>query len=51
MPKKFDNCIKKGGKVFTKTLSGGKYIHGCELNGQTAWGYVKQKNSIKRKKI
>ena len=27
MPAKFNNCVKSGGKVRTKNLGGGKYLH------------------------
>ena len=30
MPKDFLNCIRDGGKVVTKSLSGGKYIKLCK---------------------
>ena len=41
MPQAFDNCVKNGGKVRTKTLSGGRYMHICFLNGKSYPGYVK----------
>ncbi|MBE3088171.1 MAG: hypothetical protein IMZ71_03525 [Chloroflexi bacterium] len=40
MPKEFDNCVKKGGKVRRKTLKGGKYINVCFLNGKSFAGEV-----------
>ena len=43
MPAAFDNCVKKGGKVRTKELGGGKYMHICILNGKTYAGHVKTK--------
>lgn len=45
MPKDFDNCIKKGGKVRTKTLPNGKYIRICYLNGKSYEGEVKEKQT------
>ena len=43
MPKAFENCVKRGGKVITKTLKGNKYIHICYLNGKSYAGEVKTK--------
>jgi len=44
MPKAFDDCVKKGGKVRTKSLSDGRYIHICFLNGKSFAGHVKKKS-------
>jgi len=41
MPQEFDNCVKNGGRVRTKGLGGGKYMHICFLNGKSYAGYVK----------
>lgn len=30
MPADFDRCVKAGGKVVTKTLSGGRYRYLCK---------------------
>jgi putative hemolysin len=30
MPADFVACVKNGGKVITKSLKGGKYIHLCK---------------------
>jgi len=35
MPKQFLDCVKKGGKVRTKKLKGGKMIKICTLNGKS----------------
>ena len=46
MPTDFARCIKTpGSKKFTKSLPGGKYIHGCCLPGskKAIWGEVKEK--------
>ena len=43
MPKAFNNCVKSGGKVRTKTLPGGKYIHVCLKGGKSYAGHVKRK--------
>ncbi len=42
-PIAFDNCVKDGGRVRTKTLSGGRYVHICFLNGKSYAGEVKTK--------
>jgi len=52
MPKEFDNCVAKGGKVRRKTLKGGKYINICFLNGKSFSGEVhesKKKEPEKKK--
>ncbi|HUX17194.1 MAG TPA: hypothetical protein VMW52_12025 [Phycisphaerae bacterium] len=43
MPKPFDDCVKAGGEVRTKTLKGGRYIRLCKLGGKWHQGYVKKK--------
>jgi len=43
MPKDFDNCVKGGGRVRTKSLKGGKYIHLCFKGGKSHAGHVKKK--------
>jgi hypothetical protein len=43
MPQAFDNCVKNGGRVRTKTLSGGRYMHICFLGGKSYAGEVKTK--------
>jgi len=52
MPKKFEQCLKKkGSKVRTKSLKGGKFIHICiPKKGSSVGGEVKTKKSKKRKK-
>ncbi len=42
-PIAFDSCVKDGGRVRTKTLSGGRYVHICFLNGKSYAGEVKTK--------
>jgi len=44
-PQKFDDCVANGGRVRTKTLSEGKYIHICfpKGGGPGIAGEVKQK--------
>jgi len=42
MPEGFDKCVKAGGKVRTKTLKDGKYMHICyDKNGKSHAGEVK----------
>jgi putative hemolysin len=49
MPAEFDACVNNGGKVITKKLKGGKYIHICypKGGGQPVAGEVKQKEEKK----
>ena len=43
MPAGFDKCVKGGGRVRTKTLGKGKYIHICFKDGKSHAGHVKMK--------
>ena len=43
MPKGFEMCRKAGGKIRTKQLSNGRYMHICFLNGKSYPGEVKTK--------
>jgi len=44
MPRDFTRCVSEGGKVVTKKLSGGKYIHLCkDKSGKWHQGEVKKK--------
>ena len=47
MPARFDACVKAGGKVTTKKLSGGRYQHVCWIGGQSFAGEVKKKKAKK----
>ena len=47
MPKAFENCVKRGGRVRTKKLSGDRYMHICYLNGKSYPGEVKTKKRRK----
>ena len=48
MPKPFEDCIKAGGRVRTKSLSGGRYIHICFGKGGKSYaGEVKKKEGLK----
>ena len=52
MPAAFLKCVKNGGRVRTKNLSGNKYMHICFLNGKSYAGEVKKKKSkLVKKKI
>lgn len=50
MPKEFDDCIKKGGKVRTKNVGKGQYMHICFMGGKSYAGEVKTKKRIWKKK-
>ena len=41
MPKAFEDCIKRGGRVRTKKLGSGKYMHICFIGGKSYAGEVK----------
>ena len=43
MPQAFDNCVSGGGRVRTKDVGDGKYMHICFLNGKSVAGEVKTK--------
>ena len=44
MPGDFNRCVRDGGQVSTKKLSGGKYIHLCkDKSGHWHKGEVKKK--------
>jgi len=42
MPKAFNNCVKKGGRVRTKKLTGGKYMRICFIGGKSYSGEIKK---------
>lgn len=41
MPAAFNKCVKSGGRVRTKKLSGGRYVHLCFQGGKSQAGEVK----------
>jgi len=43
MPKSFEKCVASGGRVRTKKLSNGKYIHICFKEGKSFAGEVRKK--------
>jgi len=45
MPASFNRCVDSGGRVRTKSLSGGRYIHICFSGGHSYAGEVKHKKS------
>lgn len=47
MPASFDRCVKEGGRVRTKTLSGGKYQRICAKDGKSYAGHVKKRKGKK----
>lgn len=48
MPGGFDKCVAEGGRVRTKSLSGGRYIHICFLKGKSYSGEVKKSEAKKK---
>jgi hypothetical protein len=47
MPAGFEMCVAAGGRVRTKKLKGGKYIHICYLGKKSYAGEVKKKKKRK----
>ena len=43
----FEKCQREGGKIRTKQLGGGKYMHICMKHGKSYAGYVKTKQKKK----
>lgn len=50
MPADFERCRANGGKIRTKSLSGGRYMHICILNGKSYGGEVKEKKGERLKR-
>ena len=50
MPKAFDDCVKKGGKVRTKKVGKNSYMKICIINGKTIAGHVEEKKPEKKKR-
>jgi len=48
MPKEFEKCVKQGGRVRTKTLSGGRYMNICFKDGKSYPGEVKKRKGLSR---
>ena len=51
MPAAFEACVRKGGRVRTKSLSEGRYMHVCFLKGKSYAGEVKKAKSPMEKAI
>jgi hypothetical protein len=45
MPEAFDKCVRAGGKVRTKSMSNGKYMHICFLGNKSYAGEIKSKGT------
>jgi hypothetical protein len=43
MSKAFNSCVKRGGRVRTKKLFGGRYMHVCFKDGKSYAGHVKSR--------
>ena len=41
MPASFDRCVRSGGRVRTKSLSGRRYMHICFKGKRSYAGHVK----------
>lgn len=51
MPKNFNDCVKDGGKVITKRLKHGRYMHICfDKKGKAFPGEIKKKKKSKSNK-
>ena len=46
-PADFEACVSAKGKMVTKSLKGGKYVHGCKDSKGWHWGEVKQTSAKK----
>jgi hypothetical protein len=49
MPAAFEACVKNGGRVRTKRLSEGKYMHICFKDGKSYAGEVKTYKKVLKK--
>ena len=47
MPAAFTKCVAQGGRVRTKKLSKGRYMHVCFVGGKSYAGEVKKKKQAK----
>jgi len=48
MPKAFERCVKRGGRVRTKKMSKSRYVKFCFLGGKSYRGHVHTKKKKKR---
>ena len=44
-PQSFNECVKANGKMVTKKLSGGRYMHICFKDGKSFAGEIKEKKA------
>lgn len=51
MPESFSICVREGGRVRRKTLSGGRYINICFKDGKSYAGEVKTRKGEKLKEV
>jgi len=51
MPQAFESCVKRGGRVGTKKLSGGRYMHFCSIDGKSYAGEVHEAKGAKLKRV
>jgi len=51
MPAAFEACVKNGGRVRRKSLSDGRYINICYLNGKSYAGEVREKKGARLEKV
>lgn len=49
MPKGFDMCRSKGGKIITKKINSKQYMHICYLGGKSFSGEVKEYKKVLKK--
>jgi hypothetical protein len=47
MPEAFENCVANGGRVRTRKLGNGKYIHICYYKGKS---YASEVHTVKKVK-
>lgn len=47
MPKGFERCVRRGGRVRTKSLGKGRYMPICFIDGKSYAGEVKKKKDRK----
>lgn len=50
MPKDFNSCVRRGGRVRTKKLSKGRYMRICFIGGKSYAGEVKKSLSHSKSK-
>jgi hypothetical protein len=50
MPAAFDRCVRRGGRVRRKTLSGGRYMNICFINDKSFAGEVHKIKKRKKKR-